>query len=253
MRNALFFMLLSACGANASTNTPPQDAAPTDAPPSVDTTPSPDVTAPADVFVDASAPPDASAPADANDPRMPQPPAGARRCGGGALTATDFATTCMAPSSIADRVLLPDGGMGMTERRCGAVSITGGRWEAWCGASEVYVWAIFEGLRATGTYTTCGSIAALNLGIGYGEHAFGGSGGGGTVLPRGVPDHFFDMTRSTNAVMDYTIRMARAGSGRFFLGAQHAVQCVGMTPTGGPGPNVIVGGATFQWDPAMAM
>ncbi len=255
MRTALLFALLASCGGAASSE-PSADAAPADLTAPADvadaTTPPADVTtAPSD----ATAPPPDAAPSDVAatpdaDPRAPNPPAGARRCGEGAITGAEFMSACMSPSSIVDRTLLPDGGMGSIERRCGAVTVSGGRWEAWCGAAEVYVWARFEGVRATGTYVACGSIASLTVGLGYAEHALGGSGGGGTVGARGVPDYFFDQGRATDVVMDYTVRTTRAGSGRFFVGASLAVQCAGMTPTGGPGPNVIVGGQSFRWDPA---
>ncbi len=242
MRHTLFFALLAAC--SAASSTAPTDTSP-DASASQDL-PSTDG-APDAVATDTASPSDAP---DAADPRAPQPPAGARRCGEGTLDATEFSTACMAPSTLVDAVRLPDGGTGMTERRCDAASITGGRWEAWCGAAEVYVWARFEGLRATGSYVTCGSVSALSLGIGYGEHSVGGgAGGGSTVLPRGVPSPSFDTGRSTDAVMEYTVQTNRAGSGRFFLGANHVVQCMGMTPTGGMGPNVVIGGTTFRWDP----
>jgi len=247
MRSALVFVLLASC-AGAASSAPSTDAAPTDANAPADA----DVSAPpadaATTPADAS-PSDAAATPDA-DPRAPSPPAGARRCGEGAITAAEYTMACMSPSSVVDRTLLPDGGMGSIGRQCGAVTVSGGRWEAWCGAEQVYVWARFEGVRATGAYVACGSIASLTVGLGYAEHALGGSGGGGTVSARGVPDYFFDQGRATDVVMDYTVRATRAGSGRFFVGASLAVQCVGMTPTGGPGPNVIVGGTSFRWDPA---
>ncbi|MFO0604400.1 MAG: hypothetical protein U0324_14550 [Polyangiales bacterium] len=248
MRNALAFVLLASC-AGAASSAPSSDAAPADAAAPGDAA---DVTAPpADSAVlpaDAT-PADVAATPDA-DPRAPSPPAGARRCGEGAITAAEFMTSCMSPSSVVDRTLLPDGGMGSIERQCGAVTVSGGRWEAWCGAEQVYVWARFEGVRATGTYVACGAATSLAVGLGYAEYALGGAGGGGTANARGVPDYFFDQTRPTDVVMDYTVRATRAGSGRFLIGASLAVQCVGMMPTGGPGPNVIVGGTAFRWDPA---
>jgi hypothetical protein len=141
--------------------------------------------------------------------------------------------------------------MPATPRRCDAVTVTGGAWEAWCSAAGAYIWARFDGLTVTGAFAGCMNVSDLNLlqGANHASAANGGHGGG--TSEHGVPSYFFSKTMSTTVVIDAMLpaEYGQGGTGHLFLGAGLALTCGG--PDGGfaPGPETIVSGVSMTWNP----
>jgi hypothetical protein len=57
----------------------------------------------------------------------------------------------------------PDGGLASTPRKCDALTIGSGQWEAWCTPSNTYVWARFDQLSNQGTWTDCHHVSLVEV------------------------------------------------------------------------------------------
>jgi hypothetical protein len=119
-------------------------------------------------------------PFDAGSLLVPNPPPGAKECGSGTITEASSSTACMAPNWVLDSMLLPDGGMAMTPRDCGALSVTSGTWQVWCAPKQIYLWARFNDVSNTGTLADCHGLSLLE--VDEGVYAFASGGGNGTQV-----------------------------------------------------------------------
>lgn len=73
----------------------------------------------------------------------PQPPVGAKPCGSGTFTQQQATVECQSGATWF-------GSNGVVQPApCGAVTMTAGRWEAYCTDDTTYVWAKFEGVAVT--------------------------------------------------------------------------------------------------------
>lgn len=250
--NALRFALLLgtslvltvACGSAADSGADPATGAPTNPPTSGDDAGgggdgAPSTTPTSDAAVDANADA-ADATVDPNDLTKPHPPAGATICGGGAITASDFANTCNAPS------ILLDNWQGKTKfsRSCGAVTFASADYQVWCTADAAYAFVHYTGLRATGTLT-CMNGTRMLLGALYES----GNGGGDTGINlksgyRGAPNQTFDAQMPIDAYTWITVSRASKAA-RIYL--TPTPEPLGQCGDIASGFRTLVGGAAVTW------
>lgn len=80
-------------------------------------------------------------------PLAPAPPGGSIACGSGAFTVAAAVAECQSNAGAFD-------GLGANVG-CGELTMSAGRWEAWCTEDSVYVAASFEGVRVSGSALSC--------------------------------------------------------------------------------------------------
>ena len=201
--------------------------------------------------VDAATPGDAAPPGDgpsgeaAADPLAPQPPPGSTECGHGTITSGDFAKGCTTPSFVLDDVPQLDGGLASTPRSCGALTIGGGSWQAWCTPTAAYVWARFDQLTNTGTLVDCHQVSLLWVDEGVYDTGSGGGNGAhvatyqnGSEIVGTVPGT--PQTGIYDVTLDNT---ATGGSANLFVLGSLEDSC----NQGAPGPPTVYGGLSVSW------
>lgn len=114
------------------------------------------------------------------DPFSPHPPAGSTECGSGTITSASAHAACTEPSWILDDMLLVDGGHGAMPRACDALGLGAGEWQAWCSATNVYLWASVPITNAN-TLKDCHDASLLMIDEGLWQYANGGGNGGATI------------------------------------------------------------------------
>lgn len=125
------------------------------------------------------------------------------------------------------------------EQHCDAVTMSGGHWEVWCSVEGVYLWARFESVSATGSYTLCPNAPGMFANSVWYEAGVAGQGTGGTLpidtytidlnppvdvtIDKYIPDPEFGTERGSRTVAralargflpEWSLRSAIRGSGR---------------------------------------
>jgi hypothetical protein len=167
----------------------------------------------------------------------PSPPAGSTPCGDGTFTQADALSTC------SSKIIGPTGAE--YEQHCDAVSIAGGRWEAWCSPTGAYVWTAFDGMQATGSYSLCPGSTSMFLNLAYFEAAVAGQGKGGDLITAAT--YTIDTAPAADVEIELTIDdadYAAEGSATIWLTPHLEVAC----PGGLSGPRFSASGVALEWD-----
>jgi len=167
---------------------------------------------------------------DAGEWQGETPPSGATRCGHGSFTEAEAMMACASASASA----LPI----MTVTGCGAVTISGGLWEVWCGSSATD--APYVRVRYDGVLVTAGGGPVDEV-IGWIDANGGGS---GMTLAPGSGLLSFNSTTPTDAVLQSlgNTQAAVAGQGTVFL-----LGTIGLS-AGSSGTPTVVSGVAISWD-----
>jgi hypothetical protein len=183
---------------------------------------------------------------DASNPLAPHPPPGSTKCGHGTFTQSDWSTGCMTPSWVLDMALQADGGFGTTPRDCTALTIASCQWEAWCTASDTYLWARFDQLSNSGTWVDCHNASLLW--VDEGVYDTGSSGGNGAHVGTFEMDGT-QIVGTTPGMPQIGILEVNVGNGPnggaaklFVLGSLE-----NTCNMGAPGPPTVLGGISVSW------
>jgi hypothetical protein len=164
----------------------------------------------------------------------PNPPAGATKCGSGPLTASAIRDACKLPVSFGPP----------PAPACDDTTSDGGRYEVWCSATQVYVWAEIDGLRATTSACPVGAGGfALNLNANYSFSATGTSGAGPANLRlSGTPPFTLAPKRSFAVDATSNANAATAGSMTLWITGRDS-----SCPFDAGSYGALVAGATVHW------
>ena len=154
-------------------------------------------------------------------PPGPNPPAGDTACGSGTFTQADAHAACV--------------NIGFSPKNCDAVTITGGKWQAWCDASmmKVYVWAEFDGALQTD-----GSGCIPEFAVGTELTSPGGAALAGQPHPAGTG------MVSSNVSYEYQVVLgapAPSGTGLFGGSVRIGTGQGGLCAFNDPNSEVVVG------------
>jgi hypothetical protein len=165
---------------------------------------------------------------DAGD--APKPPPGATKCGFGTITQADAFKACGDPSMTLDYKSDFDGGFTKVPRHCDAVTIDSGRWEVWCSPTALYIWAEWDGVRSTGSWSAgCPGDETLAIGMGLWDYGWGSGGGGGSLPPYKVtPAYGFSKSTPAKVTLELSYTGAvPSGAAHLFVSAYHWATCGG--------------------------